>query len=454
MEELFGNPGLYLIVKHISSYLDVKSLAQCRQVSQAWRDLIDNDRPWLIFQLKHLQNQMKADLRGNIVDNFPEWKATLEHCSRSKNISKLKSLIKHMWKHYKDDELRLFSLQHAASKSNIGLVQLFVDFGIDLNMKDPNGWTPLHYACIDGNFEMVQLLIKHTPTFDATSKTNDKLGWTIFHFAVRNPDPQVPKLILDTYKFEDVIARTTQGSTMFHSAVSKGPIDTILYLIENRQKLGINIEDGPNAGWTILHIACKFSSIQVIDIVIKELEDIGSSIDLGTPNEKQITPLHFACAHNTSDVVIHLLQRFPEKINLLGKWGMHVVHYACQYGRLVLLKYLLGNPDFDIDINVKDNRGSTPLHLACYKGQFDVVKFIFETFVDIIDFNVTDLLGCTPLHIACYSGRLQIVKFILENAKLYGIDVDKKNNNGYNAEDIAKARERKEIVKLFVKSVN
>ena len=83
---------------------------------------------------------------------------------------------------------------------------------------------------------------------------------------------------------------------------------------------------------------------------------------------------------------------------------------------------------------------------------YKVAKFIFETFVDIIDFNVTDLLGCTPLHIACYSGRLQIVKFILENAKIYGIDVDKKNNNGYNAEDIAKARERKEIVKLFVKS--
>ena len=67
---------------------------------------------------------------------------------------------------------------------------------------------------------------------------------------------------------------------------------------------------------------------------------------------------------------------------------------------------------------------------------------------------ITDLLGCTPLHIACYYGRLQIVKSILENAKIYGIDVDKKNNNGYNAEDIAKARERKEIVKLFVKSVN
>ena len=44
MEELLENEGLYFIVKNISSFLDAKSLAQCRLVCQSYRNLIDNDR--------------------------------------------------------------------------------------------------------------------------------------------------------------------------------------------------------------------------------------------------------------------------------------------------------------------------------------------------------------------------------------------------------------------------
>ena len=57
MEELLENEGLDFIVKNISSFLDAKSLAQCRLVCQSYRNLIDNDRQWLIFQLEHIQKQ-------------------------------------------------------------------------------------------------------------------------------------------------------------------------------------------------------------------------------------------------------------------------------------------------------------------------------------------------------------------------------------------------------------
>ena len=44
-------------------------------------------------------------------------------------------------------------------------------------MKDSYGYTSLHVACNYGKIEMVQLLIKHQLTFDASSNTNK--GWTI-----------------------------------------------------------------------------------------------------------------------------------------------------------------------------------------------------------------------------------------------------------------------------------
>ena len=57
MTALLANPGLHLIVRHISSFLDAKSLAQCRLVCKAYKRLIETDRQWLIVQLEHIHSR-------------------------------------------------------------------------------------------------------------------------------------------------------------------------------------------------------------------------------------------------------------------------------------------------------------------------------------------------------------------------------------------------------------
>ena len=310
MEEFLANPGLHNIVRNISSYLDPKSLAQCRVVCQSWKDLIDNDRQWLIYQLEHIHNQEKIfidhlvkdkpKVKSTIKARFPEWNAFVEEVSRRQNFPILKEIVKDMWIYFKDESMNFKRnpLHHAVAKSDIVFVQLLIKSGINLEMRNPCGWTPLHYACEYGNIEMVQLLIKHTPMFDATSKTNK--GWTIFYNAVKNSDPQIPKLILDTFRFEDI---RWAGWTILHTAVAYGPKETIQYLIESRHKLGINIEertgeiDGRhiNRNDTILHTACLYRDIEavdeIVDLVRKALEEIDSDIDyFNTQNEYEETP--------------------------------------------------------------------------------------------------------------------------------------------------------------------
>ena len=87
----------------------------------------------------------------------------------------------------------------------------------------------------------------------------------------------------------------------------------------------------------------------------------------------------------------------------------HVLHVACQFGNLGLLKYIFENPNFDIDFNVVNTRGDTPFHIACYFGQFEVVKFM------------------------------------LENSNGKGIDIFKKNNFQQTAKDQARQRGHKDI---------
>ena len=125
------------------------------------------------------------------------------------------------------------------------------------------------------------------PAFDTTTKT--KKGWTIFHVAAENSDPQVAKLILNKFKFEDT--RDDFGWTIIHRAVAYGQKETIALLIDSRHKIGINIEAQTNKDSTILHFACQYRHIEIVDLVQKALEEINSPIDFDTRNQSQKTPL-------------------------------------------------------------------------------------------------------------------------------------------------------------------
>ena len=151
MRELIENSGQCQIVRNISSFLDAKSLAQCRLVCQSWRDLIDNDRPWLIFQLEHIHTKEKTfvdyfaegkpSVKSAIQERFPEWYKFIQQISRKQTIPKLTEIVKQMWIYFKDDQICYSNnpLHHAISKSDIQYVQVLVDCGIDLTMTASQG---------------------------------------------------------------------------------------------------------------------------------------------------------------------------------------------------------------------------------------------------------------------------------------------------------------------------
>ena len=225
MNLLLSNVGLSHIAGHISSYLDAKSLGQCRLVSHAWKELVDNHRQWLVFQLEHInikknkfmvQTMKSGKVKkkgeyGTIMKKFPEWSAFMEQFSRKQTIPKVKELVRHMWIYFEDDQKFAITnpFNAAAANSNIEFIQLLIDTGIDTGMKSPEGSLPLHFACQSGTIEAVELLLKHTTTADA-------LSTIIFHFAAENPDWKVLKLVLDTFKYDHT--RNKYGEYMFRVA--------------------------------------------------------------------------------------------------------------------------------------------------------------------------------------------------------------------------------------------
>ena len=65
-------------------------------------------------------------------------------------------------------------------------------------------------------------------------------------------------------------------------------------------------------------------NIEIVDIVYDALQEINSNIDFDTQDNVHASPLHYAGAYEDSDVAIHLLERYPQKINVLGQNGSHL----------------------------------------------------------------------------------------------------------------------------------
>jgi ankyrin repeat protein len=86
------------------------------------------------------------------------------------------------------------SLLAAAANGDLAEVKrLVVDCGVDPNVQDDLGWTPLHRAASGGYLKVVELLLEH----DADPNVQDNDGWTPLHYAVKGFHVDVVRVLLD-----------------------------------------------------------------------------------------------------------------------------------------------------------------------------------------------------------------------------------------------------------------
>ena len=107
-----------------------------------------------------------------------------------------------------------------------------------------------------------------------------------------------------------------------------------------------------------------------------------------------------------------------------------------------------------VDINAKDNEGSTLLHEAAGADgdNVEIFQYLLKNGADI---NDTDSEGRTALHWSSVNGNKNITKFILDNKDKYNVNLDAKDNNGKTSIFKAMFNDtpgRFEIVKLLIEN--
>jgi len=167
----------------------------------------------------------------------------------------------------------------------------------------------------------------------------------------------------------------------------------------------------------------------------------------------RMTELALWTAINDDDDVSirHLLQSHPTlNINWSHPSSKHdtCLHTACRNGDHDLIKTLLGHPS--LDMNARNQYGSTPLMLACMSGKPEaVIAMLKDSRVNV---EAVEKMGRTALWLAAYYGHCMIVEWMLASGREVKLEAaGREGGEEVTPLQVARKGGKTEVVRLLEK---
>ena len=208
---------------------------------------------------------------------------------------------------------RFLSLHFAVLYDLSDVFNILLKKGVDLNIKDNNGRTALHYAArYSKHYHCLKLLIENGADVNTIDNSGmSPLYATLFDVSYYynsrfTKDPTVIKKKVKTIKL-----LLQSGADV----KAKGPrLPAIFYAVENYEILKLMVEAGANI--------MEENNFNYMDSRGKE------------------TPLHWAAQNGTLEVVQYLIVK-GANINAIDNFGWTPLHYAIFSGNTEIVKFLL-----------------------------------------------------------------------------------------------------------------
>eukprot|EP00026_Physarum_polycephalum_P000501 Phypoly_transcript_00502.p1 GENE.Phypoly_transcript_00502~~Phypoly_transcript_00502.p1 ORF type:complete len:1390 (-),score=279.22 Phypoly_transcript_00502:293-4462(-) len=176
--------------------------------------------------------------------------------------------------------------------------------------------------------------------------------------------------------------------------------DHLLQILANTSKPAK--EEGE---WTPLHYACAVGTLEMVNHLL--------NVKRVPPDPKSMrknTPFQVACARGHADIAMLFLKRGGVNVKQEDRNGWSVIHYACHGGNPEIVKEIVRR---GANVKAKSKVGWTPLHCAARGGHVEVANIILAKKEATKLVFARDQIKNTPLHYACLSGHLRMSEVLI-----------------------------------------
>ncbi|KAM3268319.1 hypothetical protein P3S67_031260 [Capsicum chacoense] len=270
------------------------------------------------------------------------------------------------------------TLYNAAMRGNIGDANFLLADHLKRDEENgyqvtPKGSTVLHVAALYGHSNFAREVLKITPallckdhnTKEKLTRMTDASGDTVLHKAVRSQHRDVVKLLVkedSEFQFPPNHAQE-MPLTPLHAAVIQEHKDCIRSLWRWNKPLS---EEPDLWGWNALHYAVKLGLEDVVSDMLGWKKSL-VYLQAGSEND-WTTTIHIAASEGDVNMIIELLNHFPDCWDILNSNNQNALHVAILNNKDKLVRVLLGSDKCDSLVDEPDSDGNTPLHLLAVSG--------------------------------------------------------------------------------------
>lgn len=244
------------------------------------------------------------------------------------------------------DEKQWSVLHHACAKGWTDIVRTILQgkrLEFDPDDQTSDGRTPAMLAARCSHGDIVQLLLES----GANIEMKDGRGRTLLHHACRTL--LLEGIIYLTSKGCDLNVKDNRGATPLMFAADWSRVSVVEYLLEH----GAGVEEENRVGETALHWACKSGSLEVVKSLIRK----GSDVNAQTVNHD--TSLLLSVKNDYTEIIKPLIIAGAD-CNVVNIQGEIPLILAIQNGNFEIIKHLIVA---GADCNVRNIHRKSPFNM-------------------------------------------------------------------------------------------
>ena len=295
-----------------------------------------------------------------------------------------------------------------------------------------------------------QLLKQEHPEESNTSILNSLINKNPLKAAIRSGDVDTFKFIMglleEDFPGDDdesmqriVIVDSEKQSTALHAATLKmhtndGHKNIIPLLVEKYpQQLEMKDSQGRTPlvksliGWVKMQY--NTSSLIIIDEILKVYktpEDICRI--LSEPDNKKMTPLHYAAKFGNYTVferLMSIFKEYPQYINLVDNFNRTAIYYGVLNCNIEILNLFVSlTPSIQESLSIPDSRGLLPIHLAAKSDWDEGFSILLQACPSEDMLLQVDSSGMSAMMWAAVNGSEKVILSLISNQYFESLHLD------------------------------